>query len=148
MATTPRPGSTSGNRQTRRAADKTAAKKRPATKKATATVSDLAEAREEKNPALVTLEDLDAEVAEIPDVEPFTLAVGEDEDGEPDVITIGHPGDVPFAISTGKNLDAIFSYAMSDEDWEKFVDAGLTTSQAGMAFMLWRRHYGMGTQGE
>ncbi|MGV2479723.1 UNVERIFIED_CONTAM: hypothetical protein IGO34_23090 [Salmonella enterica subsp. enterica serovar Weltevreden] len=148
MATTPRPGASGANRATRRSTAKSTAKKRPAAKKATADVSDLSEKHEEKNPALFTLEDLEAEVDEIPDVEPFTLAVGEDENGEPDIITIGHPGDVPFALATGKNLDAIFSYAMSDEDWEKFVDAGLTTSQAGVAFVLWRKHYGMGTQGE
>ena len=45
-------------------------------------------------------------------------------------------------------MDAVFAHAMDDESWEKFVDAGLTSAQAGIVFMKWRSHYGMGTQGE
>src|SRR5699024_12514927 len=67
---------------------------------------------------------------------------------EEDIITIGSPGDIPYAVASSGNLDSIFSHAMPDENWAKFIDADLTSAQAGTLFAMWRRHYGMGSQGE
>ena len=153
MATASRPGATGVNRATRRASTKTtksaSATAKPKTKsdsKATVTPEEL-EPEEPKSAAHLTLEELDAEVATIPDLEPFTFdTVGEG--NEEDIITIGSPGDIPYAIAANGTMDAVFAHAMDDESWEKFVDAGLTSAQAGIVFMKWRRHYGMGTQGE
>lgn len=152
MATTPRPAASGANRATRRAstkakpaATKTAAAK-SAPKKATAAAEDLTP-EEPKSTAHMTLAELDAEVAEIPDLEPFTFdTVGDG--NEEDIITIGSPGDIPYAVASSGNLDSIFSHAMTDENWEKFIDADLTSAQAGILFAMWRRHYGMGSQGE
>ena len=152
MATTSRPGATGANRATRRASTKakpaaaktTTAKSAP--KKATAAAEDLAP-EEPKSAAHMTLAELDAEVAEIPDLEPFTFdTVGDG--NEEDIITIGSPGDIPYAVASSGNLDSIFAHAMTDENWEKFIDADLTSAQAGILFAMWRRHYGMGSQGE
>lgn len=145
MATASRPGATGANRATRRASAK-AKPKTTSDSQATVTPEDL-EPEEPKSAAHLTLEELDAEVATIPDLEPFTFdTVGEGK--EEDIITIGSPGDIPYAIAANGTMDAVFAHAMDDESWEKFVDAGLTSAQAGIVFMKWRRHYGMGTQGE
>lgn len=145
MATASRPGATGANRATRRASTK-AKPKTTSDSKATVTPEEL-EPEEPKSAAHLTLEELDAEVATIPDLEPFTFdTVGEG--NEEDIITIGSPGDIPYAVAANGTMDAVFAHAMDDESWEKFVDAGLTSAQAGIVFMKWRRHYGMGTQGE
>lgn len=145
MATASRPGATGANRATRRASAKTKPKT-TSDSKATVTPEEL-EPEEPKSAAHLTLEELDAEVATIPDLEPFTFdTVGEG--NEEDIITIGSPGDIPYAVAANGTMDAVFAHAMDDESWEKFVDAGLTSAQAGIVFMKWRRHYGMGTQGE
>ena len=150
MATTPRPSAGGANRATRRASTKKTSSAKPAStakKEATVSKEDLAP-EEPKTTAMATLDELDAEVAEIPDREPFTLHLGDDENGDPIIVTVGSPGDVPYAIASSNSLDAVFSHAMSDEDWEKFIDADLTTAQAGVAFIKWRKYYGMGTPGE
>lgn len=130
------------NRATRRAAAKPAAKKATASKAAV-------EAKANEIKAHATLADLDAEVAEISDVPPFVFDLGEDENGEHlGEVTIGHPGDVPYSIAASRDLDKVFAFSFSDEDWAKFVQADLTSLQAGALFKLWRAHYGMGEQGE
>src|SRR5699024_12859596 len=95
-----------------------------APKKATAAAEDLPP--EEPTPtAHMALAELDAEVAEIPDLEPFTFdTVGDG--NEEDIITIGSPGDIPYAVASSGNLDSIFSHAMTDENWEKFIAADIT----------------------
>lgn len=151
MATASRPtGASTGNRATRRASTSkkgTSATKKPATEaKPTASVEDLKDSKPE-SAAHATLDELEAEAAELLEIPPFVLdTVGDG--NEEDFITIGSPGDVPYAISSSNSLDAVFSYAMSEEDWNKFIDADLTTAQAGIVFLKWRQHYGIGTQGE
>lgn len=157
MATASRPSTTGtgANRATRRASTKkstsTAAKsttaKKAAPKKPTVSVEDVVEEEAPQSEAHATLADIDAEVAEIPDHPPFVFdTVGNG--NEEDCVVIGSPGDVPYAIASSSSLDAVFSYAMSDEDWNKFINADLTTAQAGLVFVKWRQHYGMGSQGE
>lgn len=154
MATASRPSAagTGANRATRRASTKKSTAAKPAAKKAapkkpTVSVEDVVEPEEHASAAHATLADIDAEVAEIPDLPPFVFdTVGDG--NEEDFVTIGSPGDVPYAIASSNSLDAVFSYAMSDEDWGKFIDADLTTAQAGLVFIKWRQHYGMGSQGE
>lgn len=148
MATASRPGTTGANRATRRAKPaaepKTATKAAP--KKATVVTEDLVD-EAPKSSAHMTLSEIEAEVAELPELEPFTFDTVGNDDPE-DFVTIKSPSTVPYAISSSNSLDAVFSYAMSDEDWEKFIDADLTTAQAGIVFLKWRKHYGMGSQGE
>src|SRR5699024_11809525 len=106
--TAARPGGTGANRATRRASTKakpaaaktTTAKSAP--KKATAAAEDLAP-EEPKSAAHMNLAELDAEVAEIPDLEPFTFdTVGDG--NEEDIITIGSPGDIPYAVGSRGSL--------------------------------------------
>lgn len=145
MATASRPAGTGANRATRRATTSTTKKAAP--KKAATVKPDDLEDKKPKSAAHMTLDELESEAAELPDLEPFTFDTVGNGDDE-DIVTINSPGTVPYAIASGNSLDAVFSYAMSDEDWGKFIDADLTTAQAGIVFLKWRQHYGMGSQGE
>jgi len=136
MATTP------ANRATRRA---TPAKKAPA-KKAPAP-------EESASSAAFSLADIDAELTEVlPELEKlekFKFDTGEvDEDGEPIIIVLEHPGLLPYHIASSGNQDHLLAASMSDEDYERFLDLNLNTVQATTLFALWRKHYGLGSLGE
>lgn len=137
MATTP-------NRATRRAPAKSAPK-----------VSDKPKAPKKvvaKNDAAITLADIDAEAAgvteELANAQPFVISIGEDEDGEEITITLSHPALLSYEIVASGDQDAVLASAMSTEEYEKFLDLGFNTVQAGVVFMMWRKHYGLASSGE
>lgn len=143
---------TTENRASRRAAAKPAAKKpaakKPAASRASSSRSKVQEP--EKTAAHYTLTELDTEAAGIPEIPPFIFDLETtDDDGEPNgVIEIGNPAYLPYELAVSRDLDAVFEAAMSEDDWNKFLDAGFNSLQAGMVFSKWRQHYGMGSQGE
>lgn len=133
------------NRATRR----TPAKKTTAAKK-----TDSPKPAPKKAPVgTFSLADIDAELTEVlPELdklEKFRFDTGEvDEDGEPIVILLEHPGLLPYDVAASGNQDALLAASMSDEDYERFLDLNLNTVQATTLFALWRKHYGLGSSGE
>lgn len=94
------------------------------------------------------LAELEAEAGERRELDPFTIKIGVDEDDEPIVIEIGSPEELEYAITVSGNYDLILSRAMSQEDWETFIDSRLTTRQVYLIYTAWRLYYGLPDEGE
>lgn len=139
MATTP-------NRATRRSTTSTSKPKTSAPKKAPAP------AKPKQEEGILTLANIDAEasevVTELEGVKPFVLEVGKDEEGESIKVSLSHPALLPYDIVASGDQDAVLAASMSEEDYDRFLDAGLNTIQAGVIFAMWRKHYGTGSLGE
>ena len=94
------------------------------------------------------LAELEAEAETKRDIPPFTIKIGEYEDGESIIIEIGSPEELEYALTVSGNYDAILSHAMSQEDWIALIDAQLTTRQVYLIYTAWRLYYGLPDQGE
>lgn len=116
--------STTGNRQTRRAAPKAAPK-----------TSD-----QPVQPGVV-LSQLEREST---GVDPFYVHLEGD-----DPIEIGDPQELPYSLLAAEaNPHDAFMEAMTPEDYERFLDLDLKMWQWKKIFDRWREHYGLGTPGE
>lgn len=98
--------------------------------------------------SIEALAELEAEAGERRELDPFTLKIGTDDEGEPIIVEIGSPEELEYAITVSGNYDAILSNAMSEEDWYAFIDAGLTTRQVYLVYTAWRLYYGLPDEGE
>lgn len=138
MATTP-------NRATRRSGTTGASKAK--TTRSTSSTAKKPSVPKPVGDDAVTLADIDAEASEatteIQNAKPFKLNLGEDENGEAIKIQLAHPGTLPYEVVSSGDHDAVLASAMSDEDYEAFLDAGFTSIQATVVFKMWRQHYGL-----
>lgn len=88
-----------------------------------------------------TLDDLESESQSEDAL--YTLTLADDE-----VITIGDPADVEYSVIASGDINAVLAQSMSEEDWEKFIGAGLTGRQVRILFQRWRAYYGIPHPGE